>query len=382
MSTRRLIASTGVVALLILAGCTQAPAASRSGGAGAGQIPADTRAAPGDSAPIDPSTGPAAPAVAARAQGTMRPAPRGSGWGQADPLQAAPADVGAGEVAPEIAAGGVIPRPDLAAGPASAGNSGESVPAGSQAAVEQARGVPADRAAGSGNPAPPIAAARAERVRTVAIDPGHGGPEPGAASAGFAESDVNLQIGLFLRDMLEEAGYRAVMTRDHRGAVNPEYTAPGRPGQVKDLQARVNIANAAGADLFLSIHNNGSVDPNVRGTEVWYNNARRFSDRNRVLALSLLEGILSRLRAAGHPTVNRGIQDDANWRVFNGRRVFIFVLSPSETRAATEMPAALGESLFVSNPIDAAGLRRTDIQWAIAAGYRDAVFAYFDRFGT
>ena len=221
------------------------------------------------------------------------------------------------------------------------------------------------------------------RLRTIAVDPGHGGPETGSApAADLVEKDLNLKISLILADVLREEGYRVVLTRDADRPVSPAYVQSGLRSQVvQDLQARIDAANAAKADLFLSGHNNGSGDAAARGTEVWYNAARPFADRNQALAELTLNGILGRLREVGHSTVNRGIKDDANFRMFMGRPFNLYVLGPGPgSRPATNMPGALGESLFLTNPADAAALRRPAILTAIARGYRDAVNGYFERF--
>jgi N-acetylmuramoyl-L-alanine amidase len=227
--------------------------------------------------------------------------------------------------------------------------------------------------------APPIGG----KLRTIAVDPGHGGPETGSApSDDLIEKDVNLKIALALADLLREEGFRVVLTRDTDRAVSPNYRNSGVRSQVvQDLQARVEVANAAGAELFLSIHNNGSGDPSARGTEVWYNAARPFADRNLTLAELVLENVLRQLRAAGHSAVDRGVKDDANFRIWNGRAFNLFVLGPGPGyRPATKMPGALGETLFLTNPADAAALRRPAIVQAIVRGYRDAVLRYLEKY--
>jgi N-acetylmuramoyl-L-alanine amidase len=225
------------------------------------------------------------------------------------------------------------------------------------------------------------AAADEASLRTIAIDPGHGGPESGAATGDLVEKELNLRIGLILADLLREDGYRVAMTRDDDSSPSPAYVHSGvRAEVVMDLGARVDAANAAGADLFLSIHNNGSADPGQRGTEVWYNHSRSFSDRNLALAELVLDNVVGSLRAAGHSAVRRGLMDDAEFRIVRGRAFNLFVLGPSQIRTPTQMPGVLGESLFLSNPADAAALRRPEILAAIASGYRDAVRGYFGRF--
>ena len=201
----------------------------------------------------------------------------------------------------------------------------------------------------------------------------------------LVEKDLNLAIALLLAEMLRDDGFRVVLTRDSDRAVSPAYVEAGVRSQVVlDLQARVDIANQARADLFISIHNNGSPDPGQRGTEVWYNNARPFSDRNRALAELVQEGLLRQMRLAGYESFDRGIKDDASFRVFRGRSFNIYVLGPGDNprrpHVPTAMPGVLGESLVLTNPDDAAALRRPEIVEAIARGYREAVVRYFERF--
>lgn len=222
------------------------------------------------------------------------------------------------------------------------------------------------------------------RPRVVALDPGHGGPEVGAAGAGVAEKDVNLRIALKLKALLERDGMIVVLTRDgDRRAVPPPGFEPPPDWRDtrKDLQARIDIANLAGADAFISIHNNGSPDPNERGTEVWWDGRRPFAAYNRALAELVLEELLSHIRAAGYPTVNRGLKEDSHFRIWQGRAFPIFVLGPPRTGAvttrATNMPAVLGESLFLSNPGEAVQLTREEILDAIARGYHAAITRYF-----
>jgi N-acetylmuramoyl-L-alanine amidase len=230
---------------------------------------------------------------------------------------------------------------------------------------------------------PPVGPAFGGKLRTIALDPGHGGPETGSAPADdLVESRINLEIATLAADLLRDDGFQVVLTRDSHAPVSPAYTRSGvRAEVVQDLQARVDVANGAKAELFLSIHNNGAADPSARGTEVWYNAARPFAERNLFLAEQLLESTLRQLRAAGHSTVNRGVKDDANFRIWNGRPFNLYVLGPGPGgRPATNMPGVLGESLFLTNPADAAALRTPRMREAIARGYRDAVLRYVEKY--
>jgi len=237
------------------------------------------------------------------------------------------------------------------------------------------------------NPEGTLAPVVSSHMRTVAVDPGHGGAEVGAVFAeggqSLAEKDVNLSIALRLKSLLENAGHRVVLTRDSdRSANNPpvDRTGDGRVNSRDDLQARVDIANEAGADVFISLHNNGSGSPDESGTEVWYCKERTFGDKNFALASELQSAILASLRSVGYTSRDRGIKEDSNFRIYRGQPYNIFVLGPAREPGhprATEMPGALIESLFVSNPVEARLLQRDDVLDAIAAGCFEGIERYF-----
>lgn len=223
----------------------------------------------------------------------------------------------------------------------------------------------------------------AERI--VALDPGHGGPEIGAVSAerDLVEKHLNLKIALKLADLLRADGDQVVLTRDGDRAVHPEYRGGSSGGGVSaDLQARIDVANAAGAHVFVSIHNNGG-GRSESGTEVWYNRARPFADRNYRLAELVQSNLVAQIRALGYPVRDRGIKHDTFFRVVRGQAYNLYVLGPGtapRVHTPTQMTGVLGESLFLSHPADAAMLRQERTLDAIARGYRDAIRAYFAAF--
>jgi N-acetylmuramoyl-L-alanine amidase len=94
-------------------------------------------------------------------------------------------------------------------------------------------------------------------IRTVVIDPGHGGRDPGATGlGGIREKNVNLRLSKLLEQRLVERGFDVVLTRD--------------TDRTLDLEQRTAIAEAVGADLFLSIHANASRRKRTRGIEIYY----------------------------------------------------------------------------------------------------------------
>ena len=99
------------------------------------------------------------------------------------------------------------------------------------------------------------AASRLKR-KTIVIDPGHGGKDPGASANNIIEKNINLAIGLELEKSLTQMGYRVVMTR--KTDVYPT------------LQERTDIANNVNADLFVSIHVNSLPSrKNTSGFEIY-----------------------------------------------------------------------------------------------------------------
>ena len=103
-------------------------------------------------------------------------------------------------------------------------------------------------------PVPP----RTKSYRTVVIDPGHGGKDPGAHGfRGTEEKDITLKVGLKLRDLLSrQPGIRVLMTRERDVFV--------------ELEDRAKFANGNEADLFVSIHVNSHPQRSVRGIEIYH----------------------------------------------------------------------------------------------------------------
>ena len=97
----------------------------------------------------------------------------------------------------------------------------------------------------------------AARAKTIVLDPGHGGVEEGAKGpGGLLEKDATLALTKTIQEVLQRRGYRVVTTRLSDATVG--------------LDDRAAQANAAKADVFLSIHCNASRAANAHGTEVYY----------------------------------------------------------------------------------------------------------------
>ncbi len=225
--------------------------------------------------------------------------------------------------------------------------------------------------------------------RVIAVDPGHGGHESGSVYRNgggpveLMEKHVNLAIAKLLADELSNAGFEPVLTRTTDSQVNVPATDRNGDGRIDnddDLQARVDIANEAGASLLLSIHNNGSTNPRTRGTSTWYAEAHPQGARSRVLAQLVQAELLAGLREAGYADpIDQGANDDTPLQKPYGH---LFLVGPQTPRVArvSQMPGIVGESLYVTSDVESRLLASEHIQRAIAAAYRRGVEAYFARF--
>lgn len=186
--------------------------------------------------------------------------------------------------------------------------------------------------------------------KTIVIDPGHGGPDPGAVAKegvpGLRESDVNLAVSLELKKALEAKGARVILTRngDNGAAAADKLQGLSPYDQERlELNSRTEVANQARADLFLSVHGNGG-GKGERGTEVYWSGGNLNSAASQRLA-----GMLQRelVQALGRP--DRGAKE----------QIFYVV-------TFAQAPAALVELAFLSDPAEAK-LLADPAFWARAA---------------
>lgn len=182
--------------------------------------------------------------------------------------------------------------------------------------------------------------------KTVVLDPGHGGNQAGAFHHGVREADVNLAIGLALRANLTAAGATVVMTR----ATDDLAASPGI-SPAAELQARVDIARIADADIFVSLHANAHpTKPETAGAITFY-----APGRPNDLAATVLEALVLETGA-----VNKGVRP-ANFYVLRN----------------SDIPAVLVEVGFLTNRDEAARLADSAYQREIAAGICKGIMRYF-----
>ncbi len=197
--------------------------------------------------------------------------------------------------------------------------------------------LPAD---GTGN-------SSALRGKVIVVDPGHGGSNPGAVDNGTRESDNNLAVGLKLRDKLTRAGAKVIMTRETDRTVAPEGNS-----LEQELSARVDMAEANNADIFVSVHSNSNSDPAIFGAMTFYQNGKASQ-----LASAIQNGLVRETNA-----VDKGTSS-ANYHVLRD----------------TTMPSALVEMGFVSNAGEAHKLQEDGYRNQIAQGIFNGIVTYFNK---
>lgn len=131
--------------------------------------------------------------------------------------------------------------------------------------------------------------------QTIAIDPGHGGVDPGALGPqGVHEKDIALKLAQKLRSLLESSGARVVMTREtdtdlSDASLGHQYTRRKR----QDLSRRVALINTSGAALLVSIHLNSMTARRWYGAQVFF--ASESSESKR-LAVTIQESLRETLQ--------------------------------------------------------------------------------------
>lgn len=185
--------------------------------------------------------------------------------------------------------------------------------------------------------------------RIIALDPGHGGQDPGTVGVGkTTEAENVLAIAWELKTMLEKAGAQVIMTRqtDISPAQGTSYSKQTN-GQ---LAVRVAKANRSGAHIFVSIHNDWNDNRSLSGTTTYYYQAQDW-----VLAEALQKGVVQQLG-----TSNVGV-----------KRGNIYILRN------TSMPAALVEVGFLSHQGEADLLSQQWYRLEAARGMFNGILNYF-----
>lgn len=182
---------------------------------------------------------------------------------------------------------------------------------------------------------------------TICLDPGHGGqghiPGYKRGPTGLREAEVNLQVALYLREMLQDTGATVIMTR-----VDDSYVS---------LPKRSQIANENHADFLISLHHNAIENkPETNYTSTWYHGDADESRPSLDLARYTQQGVADALRLPTSPAT--GLYSDK-----------LVAASGFGVLRLTNCPAVVCEASFYSNPAEEARLKSADYLKREASGY-------------
>lgn len=221
-------------------------------------------------------------------------------------------------------------------------------------------------------------------IRTIVIDPGHGGKEVGAVGPdGMLEKDITLQLCQKLAAKLaEKTGARVVLTREDDSVVS--------------LDQRTSIANQYNADLFLSVHMNAAVVKDAKGSETYFLSleasdelARKAADlenaatggSSRDADLKLILWDLAQQTYMGESSrFAQTIQEEMNAATGVANRGV--KQAPFKVLVGATMPAALVEVGFITNPEEEAKLKSAEFQGTMIEALTRAVLRYKSDYET
>jgi N-acetylmuramoyl-L-alanine amidase len=221
-------------------------------------------------------------------------------------------------------------------------------------------------------------------VRTVVIDPGHGGKDSGTHHNGILEREVALDLALRLGKALKAQGFDVSYTRTRDTWIS--------------LSDRVDLANRKKGDLFVSLHVNASPNTKMVGLETYYLSV---SSSTAAASLASFENMLSSRKLGDLETMitdlMRGARKDESVRLardvqrncLDALRKKGFTMENGGSRGApfvvlmgTNMPAVLVEAGYCTNPQEAKRLLSPAFRNALAQGIVDGIVAYAERLRT
>ncbi|MEX5522670.1 N-acetylmuramoyl-L-alanine amidase [Bacillus cereus] len=190
--------------------------------------------------------------------------------------------------------------------------------------------------------------------KTIIIDPGHGGEDPGKSTKGLPESKIVLDTSLRLQQLLEKhTPFTVLLTRQ----------SDNRPGhdQKSSLQERVKFAKKNRGDIFISVHAN-AFNGNAKGTETYYYKSSKSEKTNPHVEESrvLAEKIQTRLVEALQ-TRDRGVKHGD-----------LHVIREND------MPAVLTELAFIDNGIDYSKLSTENGRQIAAEAIYEGILDYYE----
>lgn len=232
-------------------------------------------------------------------------------------------------------------------------------------------------------PLPPVAAGKFSRNKTIVIDPGHGGTDPGAVNGKLQEKTAVLGVAKKLGDILKARGYKVYFTRSTDVFIN--------------LRTRTKFANDKMADLFVSIHANAAPNAtkakSMHGIETFFlsparsersKNAAALENKSDIEEMNYFSqqtflNVLNREKIIASNKLGIDIQKEI---LASARKVY--AASDGSVREApfwvlvgALMPAVLVEIGYITHPVEGEKLFNEAYQKALANGIANGIDGYF-----
>jgi len=195
------------------------------------------------------------------------------------------------------------------------------------------------------------------QVKTIILDAGHGGIDPGAVSdySGLREKDVNLNIVMLIKSLLEKDNYKVILTRDSDQLIHGTEAKSILQKRREDLTTRKKIMDESGADIVVSIHLNKFAQTKYHGAQVFFPPNSPDSQR-----------LASELQSAIRLNV-----DNTNDRAALVKKEPIMILKNLKTTTVVV------ECGFLSNTDEEKNLATEEYQNKLAAAIKGGVDNYF-----
>jgi N-acetylmuramoyl-L-alanine amidase len=269
----------------------------------------------------------------------------------------------------------LIPQPSLSSAAPAPGTVPLPGQPGQPGAGQPGAGLP-------GAPPPPVFAPPAASIRTVVLDPGHGGTLEGAKGpGGTLEKNVTLTVAKQLKAALEaRLGLRVLLTRED--------------DRLMELDERAAFANNNKADIFISLHTNSSVSSAPMGTEVYYLSLSDYSQEAKRLAIAENGGALPTV-AGGSRDIEVILWEMAQMQHIEQSAAFADLVerelrarvkmrsraiqqAPFRVLVGANMPAVYIEMGFISNPAEEKLLNSPAFQQSVVQALVDGVTKFRD----
>lgn len=194
-------------------------------------------------------------------------------------------------------------------------------------------------------------------VKRVIIDPGHGGEDPGAVSeySGLSEKNINLYIGLKVKELLEKDGVEVLMTRTE-DRLEYSNTKSATRMRSQDLVRRKQMMDESNASAVVSIHLNKFPQTKYHGAQVFF---PKQPEESQKLAVSIQKAL-------------KEVVEPGNSREALVKRDPLIILKNAK------VPTVIVECGFLSNPDEEKKLADKEYQDKLAQAIRDGIIKYIE----